>query len=116
MRRGFGRVGRPGLVGTMARTAVIAGTATAVSGGVARRQQARAEEKAESQAFEQQQYAAPQQQYAPPPQEYAPPPASPAPAGADDLLDKLQQLGDLKDRGLLTDAEFQAQKARLLGS
>jgi Short C-terminal domain len=121
IRRGFGRVGRPGLIGTMARTAVIAGTATAVSGGVARHQQERANEKVQSEAWEQQQQ---QQQYAaPPPQpQYAPPPqpeylaTPPAPASGDDLLDKLQQLGDLKDRGLLTDAEFQAQKARLLGS
>ena len=66
------RMGRPGLVGMAARTAVVAGTATAVSGGVARRQNARAEAKAEQQ----------QQQYAPPPQEYvagraAPPPPRP---------------------------------------
>ncbi len=115
MRRGFGRAGRPGLVGTMARTAVIAGTATAVSGGVSRHQQAKAEEKAQAQDYQEQQAAPPPQQYAPPPQpEYVtPPPAAPA---GDDLLDKLQQLGDLKDRGLLTEAEFEAQKARLLGS
>ena len=50
LRRGIGRVGRPGLIGTMARTAVVAGTATAVSGGVARRQQARAQESAEAEA------------------------------------------------------------------
>ena len=54
------RMGRPGLVGMAARTAVVAGTATAVSGGVSRRQNARAEEKAAQQ----------EQQYAPPPQEY----------------------------------------------
>ena len=54
-RRGIGRVGRPGLIGTMARTAVVAGTATAVSGGVARRQQARAQESAEAEAWREQQ-------------------------------------------------------------
>ncbi|MFN7150534.1 MAG: SHOCT domain-containing protein, partial [Microthrixaceae bacterium] len=54
-RRGMMRGGRPGLVGTMARTAVVAGTATAVSGGVARRQQGKAEQKAEAEAYEQEQ-------------------------------------------------------------
>jgi hypothetical protein len=122
IRRGFGRVGRPGLVGTMARTAVIAGTATAVSGGVARHQQERAEERAQAEAYQQQQQYGPPQQYPPEQQQYAPPAQPeylappPAPPSGDDLLDKLQQLGDLKDRGLLTDAEFQSQKARLLGS
>jgi hypothetical protein len=117
MRRGFGRAGRPGLIGTVARTAVVAGTATAVSNKVSRHQAERADEKAQAQAYqEQQQYGPPQPQYAPPPQpQYAPPP-QPAPSDSDDLLDKLQQLGDLKDRGLLTDAEFQAAKGRLLGS
>jgi hypothetical protein len=109
MRRGFRRAGRPGLIGTVARTAVVAGTATAVSNKVSRHQAERADEKAQAQAYqEQQQYGPPQPQYAPPPQ--------PAPSDSDDLLDKLQQLGDLKDRGLLTDAEFQAAKGRLLGS
>ncbi len=126
-RRGMGRAGRPGLVGTVARTAVIAGTATAVSNKVSGHQNARAEEKAQAQEYQQQQYAAPPpqqyaqppQQYAQPPQQYAPPQpeytTAPAPPGGDELLDKLQQLGDLKDRGLLTQAEFDAQKARLLG-
>jgi hypothetical protein len=112
IRRGIGRVGRPGLLGTVARTAVVAGTATAVSGSVVRHQQKKAVGAQEAAAYEQQQYAPPPAQYAPPPQ-YAP--APPQPPGVDDVLTKLQQLGDLKERGLLTDAEFQAQKARLLG-
>jgi hypothetical protein len=100
------RMGRPGLVGMAARTAVVAGTATAVSGGVARRQNARAEAKAAEQ----------QQQYAPPPQEYvqeAPPPAEPE-ESTDDLIAQLKKLGDLKEAGVLDEAEFQTAKAKLL--
>ena len=103
-RRGIGRVGRPGLVGTMARTAVVAGTATAVSGGVSRRQQARAQESADAQAREQQQAA--------PPPPMAPPPAAPPV----DLVTQLRELAELKDQGILTQQEFDAQKARILGS
>jgi len=99
LRRGIGRVGRPGLIGTMARTAVVAGTATAVSGGVARRQQARAQESAEAEAWREQQ--------AQPP----PPVAPPA-----DLVTQLRELAELKDQGILTQQEFDAQKARILGS
>jgi hypothetical protein len=99
----FRRVGRPGLIGLAARTAVVAGTATAVSGGMARRQQNRAAEQAEAAAYEQQQYAAP-----------APAAAAPA-AGGVDLVAELQKLGTLHQQGLLDDAEFAAAKARLLG-
>jgi len=98
------RVGRPGLVGTMARTAVVAGTATAVSGGVARRQQAKAEQSAEAQAYEQQQMA---------PQPVAAPPAAP---DTSDMVEQLKELASLKDQGILTDEEFAAQKAKILGS
>ena len=104
------RMGRPGLVGMAARTAVVAGTATAVSGGVARRQNARAESK----AAEQQQQ---QQQYAPPPQEYvqaAPPPEAEPEASTEDLIAQLKKLGDLKEAGVLDEAEFQTAKAKLL--
>jgi hypothetical protein len=100
------RVGRPGLVGTAARTAVIAGTASAVSGNVQRRQMSRAQQEASEQ---QQQQAAMQ----PPP----PPPAAPAPApaaGTDDMIAQLQKLGQLHQQGILTDEEFAAQKAKLL--
>ncbi|MFZ4433460.1 MAG: SHOCT domain-containing protein [Microthrixaceae bacterium] len=97
------RAGRPGLVGTMARTAVIAGTATAVSGGVARRQQAKAQQSADAQAYQE--------------QEAAPAPA-PAPAAApeQDTITQLKELAALKDQGILTEEEFAAQKAKILGS
>jgi hypothetical protein len=87
----------------MARTAVVAGTATAVSGGVARRQQAKAEQQSEAQAYEQQ-----QAQPAP-----APAPA-PAAAPATDVVTQLKELAALKDQGILTDEEFAAQKAKIL--
>ena len=90
------RVGRPGLVGTMARTAVIAGTATAVSGGMQARQQARAQERAAAQQ----------------------PVAQPAPQEApqqDDMMSQLTRLGQMNQAGLLSDAEFAAAKAKLLG-
>ncbi len=103
-RRGMMRGGRPGLVGTMARTAVVAGTATAVSGGVARRQQAKAGQQAEAQAYEQEQ-AAP-----------APPAPAPAAAPATDVVGQLKELAALKDQGILTDEEFAAQKAKILAS
>ncbi|MCK9794864.1 SHOCT domain-containing protein [Isoptericola sp. 4D.3] len=87
----------------MARTAVVAGTATAVSNRVSRRQAGR--------------WAA-QEEYAPPPQQQAyaapPPQAAPAPAGGSDVIAQLERLGQLRDNGVLTDAEFAAQKARLL--
>jgi hypothetical protein len=79
----------------VARTAVIAGTATAVSNRVSRRQAERWS------AEEQQDY-----DQAPPPQ----PAAAPEP----DKLEQLQKLGELKASGVLTDAEFEAQKAKIL--
>ncbi|MEV6194613.1 SHOCT domain-containing protein [Streptomyces sp. NPDC051920] len=94
----------PGLLRGVARTAVVAGTATAVSNRVSRRQQGRW---AQQEAQQQYQY---QEQQAPPP----PPPAAPA----DEMtskIDQLKQLGDLKAQGVLTEAEFEAQKARILG-
>jgi hypothetical protein len=80
---------------------VIAGTATSVSNRVSRRQAGRWAE----------QDAAQQAQAAPPP-----PPPAPAPAGSsmDDKLAQLKDLGALKEQGVLTDAEFEAQKARIL--
>ncbi|SEC66940.1 SHOCT domain-containing protein [Rhodococcus koreensis] len=107
--RGPRRMGRPGLLGTVARTAVITGTARATSNAMNRRaankdaeQQARIDEAAQQRYAEQQ---AAQQQ--------APPP--PAPAG-DDLVSRLQELARLKEAGVLTDEEFAAAKAKLLGS
>jgi Short C-terminal domain len=112
MRRGRGRVGRPSLVGTMARTAVVAGTATAVAGGVSKHQADKAQTAAEADAYEQQQMADQQQaQMAPPPA-----PAAPAPVGlSPDAIAQLQQLASLKDQGILTEEEFAAQKAKILG-
>jgi hypothetical protein len=97
-----------GLLRMAARTAVVAGTATAVSGRVARRQAARYDQKAEAEQYEQQQQAAAQQQYAPPP---PPPPPEPQ----DDSMAKLQQLAQLHSQGVLSDEEFSAAKAKLLG-
>lgn len=109
------RMGRPGLIGMAARTAVVAGTATAVSGNVARRQDARAQQKyAEEQAQQQQQYEA--QQYEAQQQAAAQQAAAPAaPAGGVDVVAELQKLAALKEQGILSDAEFAAAKAKLLG-
>ena len=107
-----------GLIRGVARTAAIAGTATAVSNRVSRRQankwaaqdeQQAAEEDqaAKAQAYDEQQAAAQQQAYAAPP----PQPAAPA---QDDVLTQLQKLGDLKAAGVLTEEEFAAQKAKIL--
>ena len=113
------RMGRPGLVGMAARTAVVAGTATAVSGSVQRHQQ----EKAQNQ-YEQQQYEAQQQQaamnaaaqQAVAQQQAAAAQAAPAaPAGGTDVVAELQKLAALKEQGILSDAEFAAAKAKLLG-
>jgi len=95
----------PRLLRGVARTAVVAGTATAVSNRVSRRQANRWS------AQEEQQYAAQQQQQQ---QQYAPPP--PAAAPATDTVTQLKELADLKAQGILTDAEFEAQKAKILAS
>ena len=95
-----------GLIGGMARTAVVAGTATAVSNRVSRRQANRwaAQEQPQQQQYQE-----------PPPQQYAPPPPPPAPAAeAPDMLEQLQKLGELRAAGVLTEAEFAAQKAKIL--
>jgi Short C-terminal domain len=92
------RMGRPGLIGTVARTAVIAGTATAVAGGVRNHQQQKA---ATAQAPE-----------APP----APAPVAAAPAAAVDITGELTKLAELKTNGLLTDEEFATAKAKLLNA
>jgi hypothetical protein len=110
----------PGLLRGVARTAVVAGTATAVSGRLQRRQ---AEKYAERDAniyaqreqayYGQQAQAAPPQEAAPPP---PPPPASaPAPSSGDTIA-QLKELAELKSQGILTDEEFAAQKAKILGS
>ena len=109
------RVGCPGLIGLAARTAVVAGTATAVSGAMSSNQQ----KKAQAQ-YEQEQYQAAQQQaamqqaaqQAVAAQAAAAPPAPAAPAV--DVVAELQKLAALKDAGGLSDDEFAAAKAKLL--
>jgi hypothetical protein len=95
----------PGLIRGVARTAVVAGPATAVSNRVPRRQGERWA------ARRPQEYAQP---YAAPPAA-AQPPAAPA-GDTNDRIAALRQLGKLRDQGVLTDAEFEAEKARILGS
>lgn len=116
------RFGRPGLIGLAARTAVVAGTATAVSGGMLARQQRRtrtAYEAAEYEATQRETAAAAVQD----PAVAAPAataaafvngPAVTGNAAGDDLVAKLQQLGELRTQGVLTDSEFEIAKARLL--
>jgi hypothetical protein len=103
----------PGLLRGVARTAVIAGTATAVSNRVSRRQAnrwaAKDQQEYEEQGYEEQQQPQQQQVYAAPP---------PAPAPGDDMdakLEQLRQLGELKSQGVLSEAEFETQKQRILG-
>ena len=83
--RPFVRNGRPGLIGTMARTTIVVGTGTAVTGGLSRRQQVKAQQAAAGQ------------------------PAAPA-----DPITQLKELAALKEQGILTEEEFTAQKARIL--
>jgi Short C-terminal domain len=109
------RRGRPGLVGTVARTAVIAGTASATAGAVNRRQASKAQTQEDAAAYQQEQAAA---QYAPPPQQYAAPAPAAAPPAAgpgDDLVAQINQLAQLHQQGILSDEEFSAAKQRLLG-
>jgi Short C-terminal domain len=90
----------PGLLRAMGRTAVVAGTATAVSNRVSRRQANRWGAQEAQEAY-------------PPQQEYAPPPAA-APAPAADPIEQLTKLAALKDQGILSEEEFAAQKAKIL--
>ncbi len=116
------RAGRPGLVGTMARTAVIAGTATAVSGGVQSRSASKQQQAAQAQAYEQQQADAAMQaqiQAAAAQAAAAQAAAAPAPAAApaaEDPVAKLKELADLKAAGVLSEEEFAAMKAKILAS
>jgi hypothetical protein len=108
----------PGLIRGMARTAAVVGTATATRNAVNRRQADKNYAAYEHAA----QQSAPPPQAAPPPQQYAapaPPPEqyyqAPAQATQEDVVTQLERLGALKQQGLLTDAEFDAQKKKLLG-
>jgi hypothetical protein len=84
----------PGLLRGIARTAIVAGTATAVSNRVSRRQAGRW-----ARDYEQE----------------PPPMAPPASTAGSDVITQLKDLGDLRAQGVLTDAEFEAQKRRILG-
>ncbi len=97
----------PGLIGTAARTAVIAGTATKVSGNVAAKQSAQAEQAALAEQARIQQAVAQQVAATQPPA-----PATPVPPASGDGLERLAAL---HQQGALTDAEFSAAKAKLLG-
>ena len=87
----------PGLLRGVARTAVIAGTATSVSNRVSRRQARRWGEQDQQQYYEEQ-----------------PPPPAPAAAPQESMVDQLRELAELKQQGILTDEEFAAQKAKIL--
>ena len=105
------RGGRPGLLGMAARTAVVAGTATAVSGRVARRQQDRADQEADQRMWEAQQQPAALDESAA--QAVAQAQAQVPSAGVD-LMAQLTQLANLHAQGILSDAEFASAKAKLL--
>ena len=122
----------PGLIRGVARTAVVAGTATAVSNRVSRRQAGRWADQEQQQAYQPPPaaYQPPvYQEPPPPPPAYTPPPPglyqkpmyqpSPPPPAADENMDakllQLRQLGELKAQGILTEAEFEAQKRAILG-
>lgn len=96
------------LLRAAAGTAVVAGTAAAVSGRVRRRQNRRWQREAEAEAYEQQAYQQPAYQEAPAP--------APAPAPAMTTIDQLKELAVLRDQGVLTDAEFEGQKAKILAA
>jgi hypothetical protein len=89
----------PGLLGAAARTAVVAGTATAVTGSMRRRQDARAEQAQQAQQAQQQAVA----------------PPAPVASDGDQSIVELRRLADMKQQGLLTDAEFAAAKRKILG-
>ncbi|MGH3704518.1 MAG: SHOCT domain-containing protein [Agromyces sp.] len=119
------RMGRPGLIGMAARTAVVAGTATAVSGSVQRHQQQKAQDQYEQQQYEAQQQqaqmdaaaqqAVSQQQAAMGVAAQQAAAASAAPAAGVDIVGELQKLAALQQQGILSPEEFAAAKAKLLG-
>ena len=97
----------PGLLRGIARTAVVAGTATAVSNRVSRRQAERWQQQGRSP------YGQPEPAYQEPAPQYQEPPSPPP---QQDMVQQLRDLAELKDQGILTEEEFAAQKARILGS
>jgi Short C-terminal domain len=105
--------GRPGLLGTVGRTAVVAGTATATANAVNRHAQNKAAQKEQAAANEAQQAAPPPPPPPPPPAPVAPA-SAPAPAPGDDLVSKLTELAKLRDSGVLSQEEFEQAKALVL--
>ena len=124
------RRGRPGLMGTMARTAVVAGTATVVAGSVSQHSAQKSAQQQQAAAAQQQQEAAQQQamidqaaaqaaaqtaaQFQA--QQAAAQPAAAPAAAPDDRMAKIKELGEMRSQGLLTDEEFAAEKARILAT
>lgn len=112
------RRGRPGLMGTMARTAVIAGTATAVSGSMHRSAAQKSAAQQQAAAANQEQAAAQQQAMIDQAVAQATAAQAPAPAEAtpavDDRMAKIKELGEMRTAGLLTDEEFATEKAKIL--
>jgi hypothetical protein len=98
----------PGLLRGVARTAVVAGTATAVSNRVSRRQAGRWAQQEQQPAYQEPAYQEPAYQQ--------PAPAAPAGNDMESKLAQLKDLGALKEQGVLTDAEFEVQKSRILNS
>jgi len=124
------RRGRPGLMGTMARTAVVAGTATVVAGSVSQHGQQKAAQQQQAAAAQQQQAAAQQQAMIDQAaaqaaaqtaaqlqaQQPAAQPSAPPAAAPEDRMAKIKELGEIKAQGLLTEEEFAAEKARILAT
>jgi len=124
------RRGRPGLMGTVARTAVVAGTATVVAGSVSQHGQQKAAQQQQAAAAQQQQEAAQQQAMIDQAaaqaaaqtaaqlqaQQPAAQPAAPSAAAPEDRMAKIKELGEMKSQCLLTDEEVAAEKARILAT
>lgn len=108
------RFGRPGLIGLAARTAVVAGTATAVSGAMMNGREKRAQAQYEQQQYEAAQQQAAMQQAAQDAVAATAPPPAPGGSGGVDVVAELQKLAALKESGVLSDDEFAAAKAKLL--
>jgi hypothetical protein len=117
-------VGRPGLIGVAARTAVVAGTASAVVGHSQRKQSEKADTQAQAEAYQQQEAATAQQQEvdaavakalaAQQAQAAAVSPVAPAAPAATDVVGQLERLAALQTQGILTPDEFAAEKAKIL--
>jgi hypothetical protein len=126
----MGRIGRPGLIGLAARTAIVAGTATATVGALSRHQARKARESYEAEQYENSEQGATAQQYGFTEPAYATEPPRPQPSarvpaqaaepspggGSGDVVDRIKELSDLHAQGALTDDEFTTAKAQVLGA